>query len=113
MILSILQALLGLWNIVGGFYMSTHYEALITQGAMDALPSFFWIVLGVVQIVLGLCLLLSLGKQFKKCAYPSAAGLAIIALLGIGFYISYSGFPGMLWGILPALLLAFVAYKRA
>lgn len=111
--ISILQIILGIWNIIGGIYMTTHYPELINQWATGFYPSFFWIILGVIQILFSLVLIVSVGKgKWKKMAPVSAIGLAIIALLGITFYISYAGFPGMLWAIIPALLLVFVAYWK-
>lgn len=111
-VVSILQVLLGIWNIVGGVYMSTHYEELINTWASSSLPSFFWIILGIIQIVLSAMLLLSVVSRLRKLAPISAIGLTVIALFGLTVYISYSGFPGMLWGIIPAVLSAFVAYWR-
>jgi len=108
----ILQILLGLWNIIGGFYMSTHYQDLINPWASSSLPSFFWIIFGVIQIVFSLALIVSVIKKFKKIAPAAAIGLGIIDLLGLAFYASYAGFPGMLWGVIPAVLLAFVAYWK-
>ena len=111
-IVCILQVLLALWNVAGGIYMSMHYPDLINQWASVTIPSFFWISFGVIQILFSLGLILSLIKKFRKLATVSAVGLAIIALLGIPFYATYTGFPGMLWGIIPAVLLVFVAYWR-
>ena len=109
----LLQILLGLWNITGGIYMTTHYQELINEWAGGFFPSIFWIILGVIQVLFSLGLILSVGKSgLRKMAPVSAIGLAIIDLFGIAFYTSYAGFPGLLWGIIPALLLAFVAYWR-
>ena len=112
-LISILQILLGLWNITGGAYMTTHSQELISPWATSTFPSFFWIIFGAVQVLFSIGLIASVAKKCKKWAPVSAIGLAIIALLGIPFYASYAGFPGVLWGIIPALLLAFVAYWRA
>ncbi|MEK9159333.1 MAG: DoxX family protein [Patescibacteria group bacterium] len=110
-LLSLLQVLLGLWHIIGGAYMTTHYQELITESASTTLPSYFWIILGVVQILLSLGLIAALAKKCKKWAPVSAIGLAIIDLAGIFFYITYTG-SGLLWAIIPAVLLAFIAYWR-
>jgi len=112
-VVTVLQVLLGLWNIIGGVYMSTHYEELINEWASGFFPSFFWIVFGVIQILFSLALILSVKKgKLSKMGLPAAIGLAVIDLVGIAFYMSYAGFPGMLWGLIPALLLGFVAYWR-
>lgn len=107
----VLQVLLGVWNIIGGIYMAMHYEELISEWAGGFFPSTFWTILSVIQILLSLGLILSVAKG-KKMALVSALGLAIISLLGIPYYSAYEGFPGMLWGIIPAVLLVFVAYWR-
>lgn len=110
---SILQVLLGAWNIIGGIYMSTHYLELINNWAYSTFPSFFWVILGIIQIILSLTLIVSLTKgNVRKLAPVSAIMLAIIALFGVISYVAYSGFPGMLWGLIPAVLLLFVAYWR-
>ena len=93
--------------------MTTHYQELINEWAFNTFPPFFWIVLGALQVLFSLGLIVSLGKgKLRNLAPVSAIGLAIIALLGIPFYTAYAGFPGLLWGIIPAILLTFVAYWR-
>ncbi len=112
-IITILQILLGLWNIIGGIYMSTHAQELINTWASSFFPSFFWIILGIIQILFSIVLLVSVGNEkLRKLAPISAIGLAVISLMGLSFYMSYDGFPGMLWGIIPAILLALIAYWR-
>jgi len=110
-LITVLQVLLGLWNITGGVYMTTHHQDLINPWAAASFPSFFWIIFGALQILLSLGLIASLAKKCRKMAPASAIGLAIINLLGIAFYITYTG-TGLLWAIVPALLLVFVAYWR-
>lgn len=34
------------------------------------------------------------------------------SLLGCVLFAQYAGFPGMLWGVAPAILAVFVAYGR-
>ncbi len=112
-LVTLLQILLGLWNITGGIYMSTHHQELINEWAAGTFPAAFWVALGVIQIVLSVGLILSVGKgKLRKLATLSAIGLAIIALFGIPSYSAYAGFPGLLWGVIPAVLLLFVAYWR-
>ena len=111
MVILILQALLAVWSIIGASYMIGHYQLLASSWGAT-LPSLFWIVLGVVQIVLSLALLAAIKSSWRKFAAPSAWILAIIYVLGLFIYGSYSGFPGMLWGIVPAVLFALVAWKR-
>src|SRR5581483_5867029 len=93
----ILQILLALYNIIGGGYMLANYKFIAVPSVYNSLPQPFWIILGILQILFGLGLVLpkvvkSLPKQTIGL---SAAGLAIISLLGIWLYEAYSGFPGM------------------
>ena len=112
-IIVILQILLGLWNVIGGSYMSTHYPELINTWAYSFFPSYFWIIFGVIQVLFSIALIVSVGKgKLSNLAPISAIALAIIDCLGIAFYVSYAGFPGILWGIIPAVLLVVVAYWR-
>ncbi len=110
-VLWILQILLALWNVIGGFFILHNYEKIANERALSALPTPLWIALGVLQILLALGLLLP-GTRFSKPISIAAALLAIVSLLGIELYTQYAGFPGMLWGVIPALLAGFVAFKR-
>lgn len=109
----ILQIILGLWNISGAAYMQGHYQDLATEGALAALPSTFWLVLAVVQVVLAVGTMVpKMGAVPSWMTTTSATGLALLSLASIGLFSAYAGFPGMLWGLLPAAAAAFVAYKR-
>ncbi len=60
-----------------------------------------------VRFILAWC-----GQDVTRTTPVSAARLAVISLLGIALYVRYAEFPGMLWGAVPAILAAFVAYER-
>ena len=107
-----LQVLLGLWLITGGAYLTQNHAGLTTAWASDFFPSAFWIIWGAVEIILGVGLIATMGKKQQKWASILAILSAILVLLGLAFYSAYAGFPGMLWGIAPALLLLFVAIER-
>ncbi len=110
----VLQILLALWEIIGGIYMATNYQIVASTWAAQFLPSYFWILLAVAQVLLALGLVSPVIKGIsKKVVVTSAALLALISLAGILLYAQYEGFPGILWGIIPALLLLFVAYQKA
>jgi putative oxidoreductase len=112
-LLWILQILLAFWNVVGGIYMVNHYKDLANVWALNALPKPAWIGLGVLQILFSAGLVLPGAiSVFPKQTALSAAGLAVLSLLGIALYAKYAGFPGMFWGVAPAVVAAFVAYKR-
>ena len=100
-----LQILLALWNLAGGGYEAVNYETLKGSWAGD-LPKALWMGYGFLQI------LFALGLLLPKFVPIAAVGLAVLSLLGCALFAKYAGFPGMLWGVLPALLAAFVAYGR-
>ncbi len=110
-LLWILQVLLALWEAVGGVYVVNNYDKIANGWALNALPKSFWIAIGVLQVLFALGLILP-GAKLRKQNSIAAVGLALLSLLGIALYFQYSGFPGILWGLIPAILAGFVAYKR-
>ena len=112
-LLWVLQMLLALWNITGGFYMVNNYKKLANAWALNTLPQPAWMALGVLQALFALGLVLpAVVRVSPKLTPVSATCLAVISLLGIALYVAYSGFPGILWGVMPAVFAAFVAYGR-
>lgn len=109
----IMQILLAFWNITGAGYMMGHVQSLATVRVYTTLPQPFWLILGSIQMLfaVGLVVPNRPGVPRNHMAI-SAYGLAAISLLGTLLYSSYAGFPGMLWGVLPALAAAFVGYRR-
>ena len=105
-ILWVLQSLLALYYLIGGFYMMNNYEKLANVWALNTLPRPIWIALGLLQM------LFALGLLLPATCRVSAVCLAVISLLGIALYVAYAGFPGLLWAVVPAILLALVAYGR-
>src|SRR5205085_56237 len=111
-LLWVLQILLALWNMIGGIYTAFNYEQL--KGAwMNDLPKPAWVAIGVLQALFaaGLVLPGAVGV-LPKVTPVAAAYLAVNALFGCALFAKYAGFPGMLWGVVPAILAAFVAYGR-
>jgi hypothetical protein len=104
-LLWILQILLAFWNLTGAVYMVFHYQNLANAWALSALPRPVWVAYGVLEAVFAIGLLL------PKLVSGAAVALAVLVLLGIGLFTQYTGL-GLLWAFVPALLLAFVAYKR-
>src|SRR5690348_13614846 len=102
-LLWVLQGLLAFWNLTGGGYEISHYQTLRASWA-KGLPKPVWILYGVLQI------LFAIGLVVPQSSAYSAVGLAVLSLLGCGLFARYAGFPGVLWGIVPALLAGFVAY---
>jgi hypothetical protein len=110
-LLWVLQILLALWNIIGGIFIVNNYEKVATEWALNALPRPLWIALGVLQILFAIGLILP-GAKLRKSTSIAAASLSVLSLLGIALYVQYAVFPGILWGVVPTILTAFVAYKR-
>ncbi len=110
-LLWVLRILLAFWNVTGGIFILHDYEKVASAPALSALHAPVWITLGAIQVLLALCLLLP-GAKLQRLTSIAVAALAVISLLGISLYTRYAGFPGMLWGAIPAILEAFVAYER-
>jgi hypothetical protein len=107
-----LQILLAFWNIVGGLYTLSNYEQL-KSSAMGELPHPLWVGLCVLQILFALCLILpGVLRRFHNLVPLAAIYLAINSLLGCALFAKYAGFPGLLWGVIPAIFAVFVAYGR-
>ena len=104
-LLWILQVLLALWNLIGGVYTFSHYENL-KGGWGNNLPGAVWAAIAVLQVLFAVALVI------PKLAPIGAVYIALNALLGCVLFAQYAGFPGLLWGVIPALLAAFVAYGR-
>lgn len=108
-LLWVLQILLAVWNLIGGIFLIGNYHAVARDGLyIRCLP--FLDSAGCTSAVL-LAIGLVLPKM-RKLNLISAACLAAISLACVALYTSYAGFPGMLWGVIPAVLASFVAYKR-
>jgi len=109
-LLWILRILLAFWNLVGGSYTAFHYEQLKAPWLNDS-PPVLWIVISLLQILFALGLVMpGTDKRWPKLTFISAVYLVLNSLLGLALFAQYAGFPGMLWGVVPALLSAFVAY---
>ena len=111
-LLWVLQILLAVWNMIGGIYTASNYENLKSAWA-NALPKPAWAALCVLQIFFALGLVLpGATGMLPKLTPIAAAYLAVNSLWGCALFAQYSGFPGMLWGVVPGILAAFVSYGR-
>jgi uncharacterized membrane protein len=104
-LLWVLQVSLGLWNLIGGVYTLSHYQQIASLWASN-LPAAVWVAIAVLQILFSIALVL------PKLTSIAAVYLAVNALLGCALFAQYAGFPGMLWGVVPAALCAFVVCGR-
>ena len=111
-LLWILQGLLAFWNVTGGVYTAINYEKIRSTFASD-FPVSVWIAIGALQVLFALGLVVPGSVVgLPKLTSISATYLAIYSLSGLILAAKYSGFPGMLWGVIPAIMCAFVAYGR-
>ena len=109
-LLWVIQILLALWNLTGGIYVVFNYE-MIRAPWTGAIPEPAWMAYGVLQVLFASGLALP-GAAGRKLTPIAASCLALQSLSGCALFAKYSGFPGILWGVVPAILAAFVAYKR-
>lgn len=107
-----LQILLALWNVIGGIFTFSNYDKI--KGAMATnLPKSVWMTIAVLQVLFALGLIVPGAFRVMPNLTPiSAVYLGLNALTGCVLFAQYSGFPGMLWGVIPAILCAFIAYGR-
>lgn len=107
-----LQILLAFYFVSGGIYMMHNYKILTNPWVLNILPNIFWTILGALQILFAIGLVIpGLGKILPKQISISAIGLITISLLGIVLYGAYVG-AGVLWAVIPSILLALVACWR-
>ena len=111
-LLWVLQILLALYNIAGGIYMMNNYQRVASIWALKMLPQPIWMIIGILQVISSICLLLPTAKKWPRLTSMAAIVLAVISLMGDVLSLEYSRYPGILWGIIPAILSAYVAYKR-
>jgi uncharacterized membrane protein len=100
-----LQALLAFWNWTGGIFAAINFEKLKGPMAND-LPQPVWIAISVLQV------LFAIGLMVPKVTPVAAVYLAVNSLAGCILFAKYAGFPGILWGVIPAAISGFVAYQR-
>jgi len=111
-ILWILQILLAFWNLTGGIYTALNYE-LIRSTMAAGVPGPVWVAIAVLQVLFALGLVVpGFIKPIRKLVPVSAIYLALNSLSGCFLASHYAGFPGMLWGVIPAIIAAFIAYGR-
>src|SRR6185312_1636240 len=98
-----LQILLALWNIIGGLYTFSNYDKIKSAFANN-LPKAVWVTIAVLQVLFALGLIVPGAMRVLPHLTPIAAiYLAVNALLGCVLFAQYSGFPGLLWGVIPAI----------
>ena len=104
-LLWVLQTLLAFWNLTGGVFAAINYEKLKSPMASNLPPS-AWIAISVLQVLFATSIMI------PKLTPVAAVYLAVNSLAGCLLFSKYAGFPGILWGVIPAIIAGFVAYRR-
>jgi hypothetical protein len=107
-LLWVLQVLLALYYLMGGYWMAFKVPGVW----LKLLPKPAWMALGLLQALFALGLVLpgTIG-MLPKLIPLSAVGVAIETVL-VAITLTKPKFQGALWIVVPALLALFVAYGR-
>jgi hypothetical protein len=112
-LLWVLQIVLALYNVMGGFWTLKTADKLAATGN-GALPKGAWTGLGMLQILFAFGLVLP-GALGVMHGYTAIAAVCLAVLMVSTAAIVHSKAlmsSGMLWAIIPGILAAFVAYGR-
>ena len=114
-LLWVLQIALAVLYLSGGAYKAFKFDELANQ--MRALPRGGWRVLGVLEMLGAVLLIVPAAANWLPFLTPLAAAVLAFETLGLaGLYARYSlkltAANPLLWSIVMALLVAFVAYGR-
>jgi hypothetical protein len=112
-VLWILQALLAAHTAIGAIWKFSHAEQAVPS--LKAIPHGVWLGMGVIELLLSVCLILSAVSKSSAILVPVAAVcIAAEMLLFCGLHL-YSGDttrgPLVYWLVVAALC-AFIAYGR-
>ena len=112
-VLWILQIVLALYNVMGGFWTFKTADKLAATGN-HALPKSAWQLLAVLQILFALGLVVP-GAAGVLPGWTALAAICLAVEMVATAAIVHSKAlmsSGMLWAVIPALVAAFVAYGR-
>lgn len=114
-LLWIIQAPLALFYIAGGAYKTFAFDVVAKE--LHALSRRTWGALGVLEMVGGVLLIVPAATGWQPFLTPLAAAvLSLEALVLSVIYAQYSrkivAHNPLVWGVVMALLSAFVAYGR-
>jgi uncharacterized membrane protein YphA (DoxX/SURF4 family) len=114
-VLWILQVVLGLLYLAGGYYKAFRFEELASQ--FTAIPPSGWRALGVVEMLGAVLLIVPAATKWMPGLTPMAAAvLAIETLVISGVYgrhsLKLTAENPLVWSVAMLLLVVFVAYGR-
>ena len=115
LLLWVFQGVLALLYLAGGAYKTFMFDEL--AGQLVVLPRGGWAALGVLEMVGGVLLIVPAAANWRPVLTPLAAAvLTLETLVLAGLYASYSleltVTNPLVWSVVMALLVAFVAYGR-
>jgi hypothetical protein len=114
-LLWILQAVLALLYLAGGAYKVFSFEQVAAQ--FDALPRGGWSALGVIEMLGAVLLIVPAAVKWMPSLTPLAATVLTLETLGLAaLYARYSltlaPTNPLVWAVMMALMVGFVAYGR-
>ena len=117
-LLWVLQLALALLSFGGGAYKLFMFDELAKMPAMGALPRGGWGALGVLEMLGGVLLVVPTATNWMPALTPLAAAVLTLETLALaGVYAHYSleltAKNPLVWAVVMALLVAFVAYGRS
>jgi hypothetical protein len=114
-LLWVLQAVLALLYLAGGAYKVFSFDEVARQ--LDALPREGWAALGAIEMVGAVLLIVPAAAKWLPALTPLAAVVLTLETVALAaLYAHYSlaltASNPLLWSLVMALLVAFVAYGR-
>jgi len=111
MVLWVLQILLALYYLMGGFYMLN--AGKLPKPWLKKLPAGAWMAIGLLQALAALGLVLpSALSSLPPNLIQISAGCLILVTLSVAFLSNVKKFAGWIWVLLPGALAAWVAWSR-
>ncbi len=106
-LLWVLQILLGLYYLMGGSWMATK----VPPACLKIMPKPGWVILGVIQALFALALVLPGVTGIMPILTPIAAVGVAVETVFVAVLLKTKP-QGLVWVVVPALLVLFVAYGR-
>ena len=106
-LLWVLQILLAIYYLMGGSWMATK----VPPACLKIMPMPSWIVLGAIQALFALALVLPGVTGIMPILTPIAAVGVAVETMFVAVLLK-TKLQGLVWVVVPALLVLFVAYGR-
>jgi hypothetical protein len=114
-LLWVVQAVLGLLYLAGGYYKTFHGDVLANQFA--AIPRGGWSALGLIEMLGAVLLIVPAATKWMPLLTPLAAAVLAVETLALAavyarYSLKVSAENPLVWSVVMALLVAFVAVGR-